>query len=80
VVSGGVWGVYVCQTWLKLSNECKPLGVGGVYVDLDMESLRPMDPLLEGYTCLLGQEPAAGAYPCPGFSSRPEPILTQITP
>lgn len=35
--------------------------VGGVYVDLDMEALRPVDPLLEGHTCLLGQEPAAHA-------------------
>mmetsp|Transcript_1173 Transcript_1173/g.1684 ORF Transcript_1173/g.1684 Transcript_1173/m.1684 type:complete len:293 (-) Transcript_1173:36-914(-) len=35
--------------------------VGGVYADLDMESLRPIDPLLEGHTCLLGQEPSAHA-------------------
>ena len=35
--------------------------IGGVYVDLDMESLRPVDPLLTGHTCLLGQEPSAHA-------------------
>ena len=35
--------------------------VGGVYVDLDVEALRPMDELIEGRTCLIGQEPAAHA-------------------
>ena len=35
--------------------------MGGVYVDLDMESLRPLDALLEGHTCLVGQEPSAHA-------------------
>ena len=34
---------------------------GGVYADLDMESLRPMDPLLHGRKCLVGQEPSAHA-------------------
>ena len=34
---------------------------GGVYADLDMESLRPMDPLLHGKRCLVGQEPSAHA-------------------
>lgn len=29
---------------------------GGLYVDLDFECLRPLDPLLSGATCLLGQE------------------------
>ena len=39
------------------------LGVwGGVYADLDMEALRPLDPLLgAGATLLLGQEPRAHA-------------------
>ncbi len=31
---------------------------GGVYVDLDMDCLRPLDPLLEGRTCVLTEEPA----------------------
>ena len=35
--------------------------VGGVYVDLDVEALRSMDELIEGRTCLIGQEPAAHA-------------------
>ena len=35
--------------------------IGGVYVDLDMESLRPIDPLLRGQRCLVGQEPSAHA-------------------
>lgn len=30
---------------------------GGVYVDLDIEPLRPVDALLEGKRCLLGSEP-----------------------
>ena len=32
---------------------------GGVYADLDMESLRPLDPLTLRYACLVGQEPYA---------------------
>ena len=28
--------------------------LGGVYVDADMESLKPIDPLLEGVSCFLG--------------------------
>ena len=35
--------------------------IGGVYADLDMESLRPIDPLLRGQRCLVGQEPSAHA-------------------
>ncbi|KAL3857854.1 hypothetical protein ACJMK2_012484 [Sinanodonta woodiana] len=30
---------------------------GGVYSDLDVHSLRPLDPILRKYTCLLAQEP-----------------------
>jgi len=30
---------------------------GGLYVDLDFESLKPIEPLLEGSTCVLGFEP-----------------------
>ena len=30
---------------------------GGVYVDMDMECLRPIDPLLDGASCLLTLEP-----------------------
>ncbi|KAL3863733.1 hypothetical protein ACJMK2_005472 [Sinanodonta woodiana] len=30
---------------------------GGVYMDMDMRSLRPVDPLLRKYTCILAQEP-----------------------
>ncbi|KAL8575407.1 hypothetical protein ACOMHN_000023 [Nucella lapillus] len=30
---------------------------GGVYADLDMESLDPLDPLTKRFTCFLGQEP-----------------------
>ena len=41
------------------SVTCSLSALGGVYVDLDMESLRPMDPLLANRRCLLGQEPAA---------------------
>ena len=33
-------------------------GIGGIYADLDVECLAPMDPLLrDGAFCLLGQEP-----------------------
>ncbi|NSL87213.1 cell surface protein [Chitinophaga sp. Mgbs1] len=32
---------------------------GGVYVDLDMECVQPLEPLLAAHTCVLGQEPAA---------------------
>ncbi|MGE0702631.1 MAG: glycosyltransferase family 32 protein, partial [Vicinamibacterales bacterium] len=34
---------------------------GGVYVDLDMDCLRPVDSLLEGRTCVLTEEPAIHA-------------------
>ena len=44
--------------------------LGGVYVDLDMESLRPMDPLLANRRCLLGQEPAAHARLIAGVPRR----------
>ena len=30
---------------------------GGVYADMDMESIKPMDPLMIKYSCLIGQEP-----------------------
>ncbi|KAL3858433.1 hypothetical protein ACJMK2_013024 [Sinanodonta woodiana] len=30
---------------------------GGVYSDLDVESLRPLDPIIKKYSCVLGQEP-----------------------
>ncbi|XP_076465757.1 uncharacterized protein LOC143297344 isoform X2 [Babylonia areolata] len=30
---------------------------GGVYADLDMESLKPLDPLTFRYSCFVGQEP-----------------------
>ena len=30
---------------------------GGVYADLDMESLQPLDPLLNQYSCILSEEP-----------------------
>ncbi|KAK3590132.1 hypothetical protein CHS0354_041183 [Potamilus streckersoni] len=30
---------------------------GGVYIDMDMKSLLPLDPLLRKYTCILAQEP-----------------------
>ncbi|KAL4230267.1 hypothetical protein ACF0H5_010653 [Mactra antiquata] len=30
---------------------------GGVYVDLDMESLRPLDEIVRKYSCILAQEP-----------------------
>lgn len=30
---------------------------GGVYADMDMESLKPLDPLIIKYSCFLGQEP-----------------------
>jgi hypothetical protein len=34
---------------------------GGVYADLDMEGLRPLDPLVDGRTCLLTIEPVVHA-------------------
>ena len=30
---------------------------GGIYTDLDMESIQPLDDLLENYTCIISQEP-----------------------
>ncbi|KAL3857855.1 hypothetical protein ACJMK2_012485 [Sinanodonta woodiana] len=30
---------------------------GGVYSDLDVKSLRPLDPVIKKYSCVLGQEP-----------------------
>jgi mannosyltransferase OCH1-like enzyme len=36
---------------------------GGVYVDLDFESLRPIDPLLEGRTLVVGAEPDGHGRP-----------------
>jgi len=33
------------------------MSVGGVYVDLDFESLQPLDPLLENHACVIGKEP-----------------------
>ena len=35
--------------------------IGGVYATSTMESLRPIDPLLRGQRCLVGQEPSAHA-------------------
>lgn len=32
---------------------------GGVYIDMDFECLRPLDPLLSGRTLLLGEEPVS---------------------
>lgn len=33
--------------------------MGGVYVDLDFEALRPIEPLLEGRSAVVGEEPAS---------------------
>ena len=30
---------------------------GGVYADMDLESLRPIDPMLRKYSCFIGKEP-----------------------
>ncbi|KAK3590014.1 hypothetical protein CHS0354_041039 [Potamilus streckersoni] len=30
---------------------------GGVYADIDMKSLRPLDPFIRKYSCFIGQEP-----------------------
>lgn len=30
---------------------------GGVYVDMDLENIKPIDPLMKTYSCFLGQEP-----------------------
>ena len=35
---------------------------GGVYVDLDVESLRPLDPLLANRSCVLSEEPHEHVY------------------
>ena len=35
---------------------------GGVYVDLDVESLRPLDPLLANRSCVLSEEPDEHVY------------------
>ena len=35
---------------------------GGVYVDLDVESLRPLDPLLANRSCVLSEEPYEHVY------------------
>ena len=58
----GVWrrfptGVFRADTFRYMVLRV----VGGVYVDLDVEALRSMDELIEGRTCLIGQEPAAHA-------------------
>lgn len=44
---------------------------GGVYVDLDMESLRPLDDILRKYSCVLAQEP----YEHPMIDSNAEHLV-----
>lgn len=35
---------------------------GGIYVDLDTESLHPIHPITEQYSCILAQEPFEHAH------------------
>lgn len=44
---------------------------GGVYADLDMESLKPLDPLTFKYACVVGQEP----YVHPAFDTNTETLV-----
>ena len=41
---------------------------GGVYADLDMEVLRPLDPVIRDHTCILSQEPLEHAHFLSGLS------------
>ena len=35
---------------------------GGVYADLDSECLKPIQPIVEDYSCILSQEPLEHAH------------------